>query len=252
MLETLLFGPIVLTFAWWPWNRQERIAPTMDSSLGEIHRAEGDPHSEAQACTFLEEVKRKSEAADEEVRVALAKNDEDFQAKFGEHRQRKERLVEFARTHRLDVAMIELWEEVKFYPEYAKSERWERLNKLGVTSCTGSRESTNGSDVRTVSFILADIPFELVKTESVSFDGDGAFADFGLYENGVLVFGVNTSIGGEFDETYCCFDIFAFKKGGHWATLLLDVRTRRELDEGNRRSALDNFGVDKIEGNFLE
>lgn len=148
--------------------------------------------------------------------------------------------------------MIALWEEVKSYPTYAKSERWERLNKLGVTSCTGSREKTNGSDVQTVSFTVSDITYELVKTEHVSLDGDEAFADFGLYENGVLVFGVNTGIDWDFDQTYRCYDIFAFKKGGNWATLLLDVRTRREIDKGNRRSALDNFGVDKIEGNFLE
>lgn len=205
---------------------------------------------------FMADIQAYSEAKAEEVKRTLEGHEKELEGKYGADLELKGRLADFARQHRLDDGLIALWEEVQHYPGWKKDENFAQWNKLGVTDCEGSEKHEDRGDSKRVAFNLSGIRYEVVQTNRFLFDGS-MHTDFALSENGMLVFGINTGVGNndnEVETTYSCFDVFAMKKSGTWAKMLLDVLAMHEIESGKSAARLTHryFGADQIKGNFQE
>ncbi len=202
----------------------------------------------------MADIQAYSEAKDEEVKRTLEGHERELEGKYGDDLELKGRLADFAQEHRLDDGLIALWDEVRYYPEQSKGENFAQWNKLGVTYCEGSKKHEDRQDTKRVVFNLSGVRYEVVQTMRHLFDGD-MHADFALSENGMLVFGINTGVGdNEVETTYRCFDVFAMKKSGTWAKMLLDVLAMHEIESGKSAARLNQryFGADQIKGKFQE
>ena len=206
------------------------------------------PHSD----DFLADIQVQAEAKAHEVKRALESHKKELEAKYGEDLELKRYLADFARQHRLDLALISLWEEVRHYPAWSKRQDSGQWNKLGVTDCEGHEGHADREDVGRVSFILSGIRYEVVQTRRRLFEGD-IQADFALSENGTLVFGINTSVDyNDGGADYSCFDVFAFKERGSWARMLLNCWVIREIESGKRSLEARYFKADEIKEKLQE
>jgi hypothetical protein len=182
---------------------------------------------------FLQEVASVKERADAQVEAASRDYERELEARFGEDAQRLERLSRFARDNELDKALVALWEETKPYVAWSQRKEPGEWNILGLTDITGSHKH----DAQTIEFTVGVKRFRLTTGDRYGTDG----IDLSFFEDEDEVFSIRCVSVHEF-TAYEPKGIYAIKKRGTWAKLLLEyyaqiqikwnkIRAERQYDE---------------------
>jgi hypothetical protein len=195
---------------------------------------------------FFAEVTQYAAQSKDEIDATITAHKEQLDRQYQEDLALKDRLSQFARSNKLDEALLALWEEIEFYPSWAKLKDWAKHNKLGVDTC--EKEETIIGDDETVrlSFSLGMQRYELIKLGS--FD-----ATITLLENGEAVFGISADYEtGPLCGYYKCSGITCLKNKGQWAKMLLDCWKLHQTENHRTLSELHYLDADKIKSNFEE
>jgi hypothetical protein len=194
---------------------------------------------------FLAEIEHAKQKADKEVQSVTKNHEQELNARFSEDLELRQRLSQFAQAHELDKALIALWEEVRRYPEWAKSANFS-MNKLGLTEASGSEEGKK----QTVVFSCAGHRYAISSTSSLGFDGD-SYVEFNLEEDGMEVFAVSCSEHySEYGTSYKSLRVNAFKRRGEWAKTLLRFHGIIQQERNKAASAVKYYGADQIKKRF--
>ena len=164
---------------------------------------------------------------DEEVENSREENERHFCEQFSSDRDLMQRLSLLARELELDKALIAVWDEIEFYPEWSKRDDFEKWNKLNLRDIQGSREG------KEIAFNYGGRSYKLGCQVSLSPLDTEVDEDFVLYEEGEEVFAICCApqFNGHVTE-HKCVAIKGFKRRGQWAESLLEmykvIRIERE------------------------
>ena len=229
------------------WRRTPSIEP-VDNSAEPATPSEPPAVSPAPAEEssepFLRDVVAARQWADAEVDKAVKAHEEALETQYAEDLKLKEQLAAFAIEQKLDEALTDLWQELKYYPGSGTNVPVE-ADRLKVTNVKGSRVN----DVESITFSYQGHRYIISAREWG--DVGEAYLDFTLHEDGQEVFGINCSLNkSATPPRYAAYDIRAFRKRGHWARMLLDlhrhIRIQREIHSAESRY----HGADSIRGQF--
>lgn len=175
--------------------------------------------------------------------------------KFSDDLEKKKRLSKFAQDNKLDEALIAIWNEIKYYPNWSNSEDFQSRNKLMISDCIGSKESKNNEKIEIVQFIWEKKPYEIKYIEKKIYlpDDNETNAYFILSEENEEVFSIKTRINyNDYGNSYNCFDISCFKKQGEWYRFLLNSFKVITIQKEKWRVESKYYGAGKIKNNFKD
>ena len=160
----------------------------------------------------------------------------------------KERLSKFARDNGLDKALIALWGEIKNYPAWSTRDDFDKWNKLHLTSIAGSNEG----EISSVEFTHDAQRFKLSERKWYGIEGE-SYSDMSFAEDAEEVFAIGCSVEhGEYETSYQCHGVSAFKKRGNWAKVLLEYYGRIQIERNNSSAEFKYFRADEIKSRFAE
>lgn len=198
--------------------------------------------------SFLEQVAFEKKQTESTIAAASKQHEHNLEAQFGDDLKLKARLSEFARTNKLDEALIELWEEIKSYPDLSKREDFDKWNKLRITDVYGSSENKNNS----VAFTYGKHGFKAIEHVWRGMDNDEC-VNYSLFEDGEEVFAIDCSVNySDYGRCCQCYNIVAFRKRGTWAKTLIEFYGRIQIEQKKRSSEFSYYGADKIKSRFQE
>lgn len=152
-------------------------------------KCEQKPIAEPQAQAepdFYSQVTQYAAQSKQAIDATITAHKEQLDHKYKEDLALKERLSQFARSKKLDEALLALWDEIKFYPSWTKREDWVKYNRLGVDTCEKEETIIRDDKLVRLSFSIAMQTYELVMRDS-------GIADFTLLEQGEAVFGITAT-----------------------------------------------------------
>lgn len=249
MGETFIFLLCVLAlFAllYWDWRKLGR-----STKLKMSADAEQKPptlHPKVDIDPFLLQVMDAKAEAAASVAAALMAAEKEFADRHSQDLKLKERLSQFARDHRLDAALIKLWDEIRSYPSWSKRADFAELNKLSLIGIEGTKKG----DTQTVQFAHGPQTFKISRRSWMGIEGED-YADYALYEDGEEVFAISCE--SDYNEHYAldrCLSIDALKKRGNWAKFLLENYAKIEIESQVRVERSKYFGAEKIKSRFEE
>ena len=195
---------------------------------------------------FLRDVVAARQWADSEVEKAVHTHEETLDDQYSDDIKLKEQLAAFATEQKLDEALVDLWEELKYYPGPDTQSGFD-AERLKVTNVKGSRVNDRES------IVFSYQAHRYVLTSSQWGDVGDAYRDFALHEDGNEVFGINCSLDkNSSPPRYSAYDIRAFKKRGHWARMLLDLHRHIRIKRDTRATDSRFHGADKIRDQFQQ
>jgi hypothetical protein len=197
---------------------------------------------------FLEQVTSEKKRTDAHIDSVAKRHERDLETQFGDDLKLKARLSKFAQANKLDEALIDLWEEIKNYPEWSNQENFNMRNKLGITEITGSRDNKNNS----VEFTYGRHRFKMTEHSHRGMENE-EYVDYSLSEDGKEVFTIGCSVNySEYGRSCRCLSIEAFQKRGTWAKTLLEFYGRIQIEQKKCSSEFRYYGADKIKSRFQE
>jgi len=226
-----VFGVVIVAvLIWWLWSsRNVRKKTERQSELESIPsgRVTGTPAQRTDP--FLDSIQAERLKAE---RVSLAEANEyktAVEAQVSDAQALKAKLGKFARDNRLDEALVELW-DAKY--------KW---NTLGIEK---SREEKS-DDFRnmTVRFSYQGTEYSVV-SRSWSEEED-SYIDFQLFEDAEEVFSVSCAVVFGDITRYRPLDVTAFKRRGNWASMLIQLIIKKNMED-------EKFWVDLKVKNALE
>lgn len=197
---------------------------------------------------FLQQVAAEKMSTDAAITIARQQYERELETRFADDVKIKERLSKFARVNELDKALIALWSEVQHYPAWSTRDDFDKWNKLHLTSITGSNEG----EMSTVEFTHGSQRFKVAERKWYGMEGE-SYSDFALSEDGEEVFAIGCSVDhGEYETSYRCHGISAFKKRGNWAKALLEYSGQIQIARNKSSADLKYFRADEIKTRFEE
>lgn len=195
---------------------------------------------------FLSQIRTTKAKADADVEAASTQHEQRLKEQFEEDLKLKARLSEFAIDHRLDKALVALWGEIKYLPDYTNRPNYTELNKLNLVGVIGCKDK----DTQTVEFEHDGVRFKVFEREWFGSEGE-VYVDYSLFENGDLVFGVSCiKVFDEYVDHTRVINIEAFKNLGSWAKMLLKYYVLIEIEQSKSSAALLYYGADEIKDKF--
>lgn len=198
---------------------------------------------------FLVSVARAAQQANATAEQQVAAHAKQLGEKFDSDVAVRDRLSKFAYKMKLDVALREVYDEIKNYPSWSQRTDWPKWNKLNLSGIDGSGVAI-GKD-RNVSFKVEEQTFEMKEHPWSGYDGD-SYADLTLLEDGKEMFAVTNSIEYGDYTSYRTSKINAFKKEGNWAAVLLQLHA--EVRAHSKKSLIESnyFKAEEIKDRFKE
>jgi len=195
---------------------------------------------------FLRDVLAAKQWADSEVEKAVRAHERDLETEYSEDMKLKDRLAAFATEQKLDQALIDLWQELKYYPTLDPRAEIDST-RLKVSNVKGSRVN----DLESITFSYQGHRYTITARD---WGGTGeVYRDFALHEDGNEVFAINCSLDKVGNPPrYAAYDVKAFKTRGHWARTLLDLHRHLRIQHDIRAAESRYYGADNIKGRFEE
>lgn len=205
---------------------------------------------------FLSDIASQHNNITKEISLAVEQHKDKLQKNFDSDKLKKEQLSKFAKDNHLDIALIELWKEIKPYPIWSKREDFSKYNRLNISNCSSSLEKKNNKETQIISFYWQGKSYEISYSEynlQLPIDDGEIHANFNLKENNIKMFEILTSKDFDgFDYKFRCFSIEAFKKTGEWFKLLLDIYKYSKIKDMTRKIDWQYIGAEKIKENFQD
>lgn len=206
------------------------------------------PRPEIPADLFLGEVAEVKSQVDLQVKSETEARKRELEAQYAEDIKLRDRLSDFAKKHKLDKALVDLWESIQHYPSWSKREDFGKWNKLNLKGISGSKDGK----ISSVSFVDSDSKYTITEKSWSGMEGE-SYADFSFLENEEEMFAIGCSVNyGEYGSAYSCHRISAFKKRGNWAKLLLTLYGQIQIERGKSAAGIGYFNADEIKTRFEE
>lgn len=227
--ETIYATLFIAVLLWWLWrinNLKKKPGPqpapedmTFTKRLGKQGQ-DTDP--------FLEAVQAERLAAESASRKEGDAYRKSVEAQVNDDEKLKARLTQFTKDNQLDTALAQLWGEMRNYPAWSKRDDWPQWNKLGIEN--PSEEVVQDSRNTTMHFGYHGIQYSIVTRQ---WDGIEAstYQDFQLLENGEEAFAISCEVVyDDYMTWYRPIAVNAFKKRGKWASMLVQLFAKKNLE----------------------
>ncbi len=205
---------------------------------------------------FLDSIKKISKKAENEInakieqhKAALAKQHAlDYAAAL----ECKNRLSQFAIEHKLDLALIDVWDDIRYYSSWLKREDFE--NHLNIFNLIEFEDEQNRNSKK-ITFNWQSHQLSISYHERSSWlpDESTQHGVFSLFEGEEQVFIVDAEIDDEYGfRDYQGRSIESFKKKGIWAEFLLHSWTVLQIRKGKCQANSKYYGLNRMKENFQE
>ena len=194
-----------------------------------------------QADPFLDDIVTAKQRTDSDVEESVRAHEKSLEAQFSKDIELANRLSEFAFEQELDVALIEVQEELLvFYPNDPKDKHadFDKYDSLKVSDFEGSESDDKWS----FSFSFDGQRYTI--TVYKHWEVENFYTDYSLYEGGVEVFGIRKRGDGK--------EVTAFRKQGKWALVLLELHRRVRISFEKTSKEIGYRDAKEIEGRFTE
>lgn len=193
---------------------------------------------------FLTTVAERSSEVDSAIKEAKIEHISFLEARYREDLDRKHRLSEFAKSSRLDTALIDVWEELRRYSIEGSSRR-------KIPCVLVSRTGADGGE--SVEIRYRDSTYSFSRGEKIYDEESGSQFSIHLHENGREKFAISCSEQyGEWINKVSCFDISALHMTGNWAKDLLSMSELIGIEAAKRSAEFAYLGAERISGKFSE
>lgn len=228
---------IVAVLAWWLWrsrNLRKKTERQPEHESIPFGRVTGEPAQRTDP--FLDSIEAERLTAE---RVSLDGANEykkAVEAQVSDAETLKAKLAKFARDNRLDDALVELW-GVKY--------KW---NTLGIEN--SSEEKSDDFKNKTARFTYQGTQYSIV---SRSWSGEeDSYMDFQLFENAEEVFAISCAVVFGDITRYRPLDVTAFKRHGNWASMLIQLIAKKNLEDEKFWADLRAKNASEIKKRFAE
>lgn len=233
--ETFWAFVFVGGIAWWAWraNHPKKLAPPAETIALSTPKGNGvDPFfstiKDKEADPFFAQVQGERIAAEEQARRESKRYRDGIEAQVKDDEALKARLSKFAKDNKLDIALAQLWDAIRYYPAWSKRADFQQYNKLGVTG-VGESESED-PDNKTVWFTYDGVKYTIKTRRWTGMEAE-PYQDFSLYESDEEVFGIAAEVVyDDYATYYRPVNVKAFKRKGQWATLLVRLFAKLQLE----------------------
>ena len=231
---------------WWAWRAYKPKKVMPPGKTGNLFTEISDVVD-----PFVTKVQAERIAAELQARQEGNQYRSAIEAQVKDNEALKARVSQFAKDNGLDVALAQLWDEMRCYPAWSKRADFVLWNKLKVTDVGESESTAVDIDNKTIWFHYEGVKYT-VKTRRWSGMESEPYQDFTLYENDEEVFGVSTSVVSDYVTYYSPTGVTSLKRKGQWATMLVRLFAKLQLE--NQKSSADYRARNaaEISGKFSE
>lgn len=249
--EIIFSALFVAALVWWMWrvnNPKKKPAPKPEPEGMTFTKGPGKPAQGTDP--FLAAVQAERLAVERESQDQAIAYKTTVEAQVADDESLKARLTQFARENRLDTALAQLWDEVSHYPTWSKRADWQQWNKLGITN--PREEECKDYKNKTIHFEYGGTSYSIVTRQWDGMD-QTAFQDFQLLENGEEVFAITCeTMYSDYVSWNRPVDVKAFKKRGNWASMLIQLIAKKNLQSEKEHADMRARMAGDIKQRFAE
>ncbi len=249
--ETIYATLFIAVLVWWMWranNPKKKPGPQSEPEGMTFTKGPGEPAQDTDP--YLEAIQTERLAAEREARNEGNAYREAVEAQVSDDERLKARLAKFAKDNQLDTALAQLWDEMRNYPAWSKRDDWQQWNKLGIEN--PSEEEFQDFRNKTMHFGYQGTQYSIVTRQ---WDGmeTSTYQDFQLLENGEEVFAISCEVVyDDYMTWYRPIDVKAFKKRGNWASMLVHLFAKKNLESEKGSADLRARMASDIKQRFAE
>ena len=205
---------------------------------------------------FLDSIKRLSKKSENEINAKAEQYKEELAKQhaldYSAALECKNKLSQFAIEHKLDFALIDVWDDIRYYLSWSKRDDFE--NYLNIFDVIELEDEQNKKSKK-ISFNWQEHTLSISYHERSSWLPDECtqHAVFTLFEGEEQVFTVDAEIDDEYGvRDYQGRSIEAFKKKGIWAEFLLQSWTVIQIKKSKWQADSKYYGLNGMKENFQE
>lgn len=242
---------LIAGLVYWMWRannpKKPEVRPEPEGMT--FTKGPGPKPPEPSEDPFLVSIEREREAAERQARDERLAYKKEIEARIGDDEKLKARLTQFAKDNKLDVALSELWDEIRTYPAWSQRQDWDELNRLGIEN--PRKDPVDGLKDAPLRFTYQGTDYLIVPTQ---WNGeDETYMDFQLFENGEEMFATSCIVVySEYATYYRPLDVKAFKKRGDWASMLIKLFAKKKLESDKRTEGWRAKAASDIKERFSE
>jgi len=225
--ETIYAAVFVAVLVWWMWranNPKKKPDRQPDPEHMSSARGLGKPVQDSDP--FLDALQAERLAAELGARDEASAHKKRIEAQVSDDEKLKARLAKFAKDNQLDTALAQLWDEMRNYPAWAKRDDWQQWNKLGIEN--PSEDELQDFRNRAIHFSYRGTRYCIHTRQWYGMDT--AYMDFVLMESDEEVFAICCEVVDDDMTWYRPVDVKAFKKRGNWASMLVQLFAKKNLE----------------------
>jgi hypothetical protein len=209
----------------------------------------GPGKSGSNADPFLDAIQTERLLAERQVQSEVDSYKKAVEAQVNDDLKLKARLTKFAKDNRLDTALAQLWEEMRHYPSWSLRDDWPQWNKLGIDN--PSKDESQDYRNTTMHFGYQGTQYSIATRQ---WDGveSTTYMDFQLLENSEEVFAISCEVIHDYMTWYKPIDVSAFKKRGHWASMLVQLLAKKNQESEKSCADLQVKMASDIKQRFSE
>lgn len=246
--EALFLVVLVVCAAYWYWHREKSDERSLSPPQTPEPSSPSPIRASEEADPFLQEVASEKKRIDTVISMAQQQHECELDMRFADDVKLKKRLSKFARDNKLDEALIALWGEVKYYPAWSTRDDFDKWNRLHLESIS----SSDKGDTNSIEFTHQAQRFKITERRWSGMEGD-SYSDLSFFEDSEEVFAIGCSVDhGEYETSYRCNSVSAFKKRGNWAKVLLEYYGRIQIERNKSSAEFKYFRADEIKSRFEE
>lgn len=242
---------IFMTFVVWAASRKtpakkQSVVSTSNNLLQTV-----SPPKDAPKDAFEDEIETQRKQAEIEIKKAAEERKQELDEKYSADIKLKNELATFAKKQKLDVALVAVWEAIKYYPSWSKRDDFSQHQVVAGNNWAEEKIKENNQEFQSISFKYNDVPFSIRYRESPSYMDTGYYVELMLFENNELVFHISGSKDfTDWGSQISAGLIQALKKKGTWAKFLLEAWQSVQIGKQKSETSLQYYGADKIKENF--
>lgn len=206
---------------------------------------------------FSNEIYGDDDQIHQKIKQSLSEYKSKLEKKYAQDISLKNQLSEFAKKNKLDTALIEVWNEIKYYPAFVERHDFHKVNLLQIEDIKDKNEGDKHKKENIIiSFIWKEINFRIQNEIKKSLMPEsGGVSVFNLFENNELVFKVSAKIrtdklGDYMGLAYPSVEVL--KKREAWVNFLMDSWEKIQFKKIKRSIESQFAGLDQIKNNFQD
>lgn len=244
-------GLMIAGLIYWMWkaNHPKKASPPTPEPISFV-KGPGRP-AELPVDPFIEEFTRTRLQAEEQAKQEASAYKAKIESEVASDEKLKQRLTKVAIDNALERALPKLYEEIKHYPAWSQREDWPKYNKLSMSGLREEKPEKGSFGDGTVFFTYQGAEYGIHRRSWSGMESE-SYVDLTLFENGEDVFG--GSYGYEYDyvASYRFIDLKAFKKRGNWATMLVTLSAKIDLESEKSSADFRAQMASDIKSKFAE